>query len=88
MLAYIVDASADDPVYTLKALQKELYLYQKDLAMRPSVVVANKVDLPGMETGCGSAVVTAIGYCTWLIGATDGVEALRKHTHLPVIPVR
>lgn len=49
VLLYVVDAAAVDtrePVEDLRHLQKELALYQPDLVDKPSLVVANKIDLP------------------------------------------
>lgn len=49
ILVYVIDmAGVDgrDPVQDYRDLRKELGLYQKDLLKRPSLVVANKMDLP------------------------------------------
>ncbi len=49
MLVYVLDtAGVDgrDPLDDFKSLQKELELYQKGLSKRPSIVLANKCDLP------------------------------------------
>jgi GTP-binding protein len=61
VLAYVVDASgctgksmlhaANDPVADLRTLQWELRLYDPALPRRPSLVVANKCDLPGAAEG-------------------------------------
>lgn len=49
VLAYVIDISPGnkDPVGDLQALQNELYLYNKDLVRKPSIVIANKMDIPG-----------------------------------------
>ena len=51
VLAYILDcgSSGGDVVEDWKALQQELKLYNPDLVKRPSVVLANKMDLTGAE---------------------------------------
>lgn len=53
VLLYVLDASGftGDPVHDLKALQQELKLYDPALPRRPSLVLANKMDLPGAEKG-------------------------------------
>lgn len=40
-----------DPAADLQALQRELYLYDPGLPARPSLVIANKMDLPGAQEG-------------------------------------
>ena len=46
-LVYVLDAAGADPRGDLRALQEELRLYDARLPARPSLVVANKCDLPG-----------------------------------------
>jgi hypothetical protein len=43
--------SNSDPAEDLRILQRELQLYNPALAAKPSLVVANKVDLPGARAG-------------------------------------
>lgn len=38
-----------DPVHDYEVINRELELYAEDLAKRPRIVVANKVDMPGVE---------------------------------------
>jgi GTPase len=48
-MVYVIDMAGVDgrlPHEDYKALKNELKLYRKDLALRPSLVVANKMDLP------------------------------------------
>lgn len=48
ILVYILDTAAVDgrnPYEDFKALQKELEYYKKGLSLKPSVIVANKIDL-------------------------------------------
>jgi GTP-binding protein len=42
---------ARDPVEDWRALRKEVRLYDAELAKRPTLLVANKMDLPGAEDG-------------------------------------
>lgn len=53
VLAYVIDTSAAnaDPVGDLASLQSELRLYDPVLPLRPSIVIANKGDLPGAAAG-------------------------------------
>jgi GTP-binding protein len=50
LLAFVVDTAGSegrDPVSDLQCLRKEVSLYDSELAGRPWVIVANKMDLPG-----------------------------------------
>ena len=50
LLAFVVDTAGSegrDPVSDLQSLRKEVSLYDAELAGRPWVIVANKMDLPG-----------------------------------------
>ncbi|MGQ9661155.1 MAG: GTPase ObgE [Kiritimatiellia bacterium] len=49
LLLFIIDMAEDDPVGDYFTLQKELELHRDDLVRRPSLIVANKMDLPGTE---------------------------------------
>jgi GTP-binding protein len=55
VLAYVVDAAADDPAGDLATVRAEVEAYDADLATRPSVVVVAKVDLvdraPALDPG-------------------------------------
>jgi GTPase len=49
---FVVDAAgseARDPVEDLQTLRKELELYSAELATRPWLILANKMDLPEAE---------------------------------------
>ena len=50
---YVIDSSGfgGDPVSDLRALQHELQLFDPALPLRPSMVVANKCDLPRAAEG-------------------------------------
>jgi GTP-binding protein len=52
LLAFVVDAAGSegrDPVSDLQSLRREVSLYDADLAERPWLIIANKMDLPGAE---------------------------------------
>ena len=52
LLAFVVDTAGSegrDPVSDLQSLRREVSLYDSELAERPWVIVANKMDLPGSE---------------------------------------
>jgi len=56
VLLYVIDACGDgggsgDPAADLRALQHELRMYDGALPRRPSLVVANKCDLPRGREG-------------------------------------
>jgi GTP-binding protein len=59
VLLYVIDAAGKDPVGDLQALQLELRLFKAELPARPSLVVANKMDLV-VEGGAGAASVEAL----------------------------
>ena len=52
LLAFVVDTAGSegrDPVADLQTLRKEVSLYDADLAQRPWLIIANKMDLPGAD---------------------------------------
>ena len=53
LILHVVDVTGGlegrDPVHDYEAINRELELYAEDLAKRPRIVVANKVDMPGVE---------------------------------------
>jgi len=52
LLAFVVDTAGSegrDPVSDLQSLRREVSLYDSELAERPWVIIANKMDLPGAE---------------------------------------
>lgn len=48
-LLFIVDASCEAPWEHFNTLQFELESFSKELATRPQIIVANKIDLPDAE---------------------------------------
>lgn len=52
-LAYVIDLSlGDEPWEQVEALNYELEQYQNGLSKRPSMIVANKIDLPRSLERC------------------------------------
>lgn len=52
LILHVLDISGSeerDPLEDLRLIQEELRLYSADLALRPVVIVANKMDIPGAE---------------------------------------
>ena len=56
LIVQIVDLTGDyegrDPLEDYEVIKRELTLYASDLATRPRMVVANKIDAPGVEEVC------------------------------------
>lgn len=48
-LMFIVDASCDAPWEHIETLKFELESFSEELATRPQIIVANKIDLPEAE---------------------------------------
>ena len=49
LLIHLIDASKidpDDPLADWKTVNRELALFDRELAEKPQIVVANKIDLP------------------------------------------
>ena len=56
LIVHIVDLTGDwegrDPLEDYEVINRELALYAKDLADRPRIVVANKIDVEGTDEAC------------------------------------
>ena len=56
LIVHIVDLTGDyegrDPLEDYEVINRELALYASELADRPRIVVANKIDVPGTEEAC------------------------------------
>ena len=56
LIVHIVDLTGDyegrDPLEDYDIINRELALYASELAERPRIVVANKIDVPGTEEAC------------------------------------
>jgi GTP-binding protein len=51
VLVHVVDASREDAVEAYYIVREELEAYKPELAAKPELVVANKLDLPGARDG-------------------------------------
>lgn len=51
ILVHVVDASRPDPVDAYLTVRAELEAYKPEVAAKPEIVVANKLDLPGAREG-------------------------------------
>lgn len=51
ILVHVVDASRPDAVQAYQTVRAELEAYKPELASKPEIVVANKMDLPGAQAG-------------------------------------
>ena len=52
LILHVLDISGSeerDPLEDLRIIQEELRLYSPELALRPVIIVANKMDIPGAE---------------------------------------
>ena len=52
LILHVLDISGSeerDPLEDLRIIQEELRLYSSELAVRPVIIVANKMDIPGAE---------------------------------------
>lgn len=78
VLCYVIDLSEDDPAGMLRVLRGEVAAYDASLAGRPSVVVGNKIDLPGardrIDEAAGGAAPSPFFAVSALTG--DGVDDL------------
>ncbi len=56
LIVHVVDLTGDwegrDPLEDYEIINRELALYADELANRPRIVVANKIDVPGVEEAC------------------------------------
>jgi GTP-binding protein len=51
LLVHVVDASREDAVEAYRIVRNELEEYKAEVAAKPEIVVANKLDLPGSSDG-------------------------------------
>jgi GTP-binding protein len=51
ILVHVVDASRSDAVEAYQTVRAELEAYRSELASKPEIVAANKMDLPGAQAG-------------------------------------
>lgn len=92
VLLFVLDAAqveGRDVNTDLDTLQKELTLFNPELAQRPFLVVANKIDIPGAEENCRVLEEHYKERFFKISAATgEGVEELMDKTHemLKLIP--
>lgn len=77
VLAYVIDTSGIDskvPGEALSALREEVRLYYEELIERPSIVIANKIDIPTWRDHFDSLreVAASYGWETYPISAITG----------------
>ena len=66
-----------DPAADWRALRSEIKLYDKEMAKRPTLLIANKMDLPGAEEGRAKLEKAARRKTVAVSAANgDGIEAL------------
>jgi GTP-binding protein len=51
LLVHVVDASQPDPIGAYRDVRAELEAYSSEVAAKPEIVAANKLDLPGARDG-------------------------------------
>ncbi|RDV84309.1 GTPase ObgE [Ammonifex thiophilus] len=81
LLVHVLDMSemaAMDPLKAFEVVNRELTLYDPELAERPQIIAANKMDLPGSEENLKRLQESLKGYEIFPISAAtgQGVEAL------------
>lgn len=75
LLIHVVDMAGTggrDPVADFAAVNRELALYNEELARRPQVVAANKMDLPEAEANLERFRAAAAGYEIFPVSAVTG----------------
>jgi GTP-binding protein len=74
LLVHLVDAApadGSDPVANYRSIRDELRLHAEELAAKPELVAANKMDLAGADEGC-AALRAALSAEVWPVSATAG----------------
>jgi GTP-binding protein len=82
VLAFVLDMAGSegrDPLEDYRQLRKEVSLYSEELAGRPHLIVANKMDLPEAEAHCQNMRAQSRVPCV-AISVTDksGLEEARS----------
>jgi len=83
VLLHVVDGSAEDPLYNFRSIQNELELFSPELALKPQVVVVNKMDLPDVRArweGLRHELKNLAGH-----GRVDCISAAANKNVMPVI---
>jgi GTP-binding protein len=77
ILVHVVDVSEEsgrDPLEDYRTIRKELELYHPDLPLKPEIVAANKVDMPGApdRSKAFSEALGKEGIAVWHMSALTG----------------
>lgn len=75
-LVYLLDGASPDPWRVLDSVKAEVGAFSADLLKRPSLVVVNKVDLPGVRKLRSRSKAREVRFVSALTG--EGVEDLSK----------
>ncbi len=83
VLVHMIDiAGIDpaDPLAELETVQKELALFKAELASKPTLVILNKIDLPGAETNIRhfEDKATGLDFLTLSAQTAKGLEELKS----------
>ncbi|HHU32739.1 MAG TPA: GTPase ObgE [Clostridia bacterium] len=81
LLIHVVDVGdvyGRDPYKDFLAINRELELYNPDLAKRPQVIALNKIDLPGAKENIDAFLEKVQGYEVFQISAVtgEGIDSL------------
>lgn len=77
-----------DPLQDLFHLQRELELYRPGMTVRPSLVVANKMDQAGEHRMYSYATLEHPLSSFAATGADENLTRLREKANLAVLPIR
>lgn len=79
LIVQVVDLTGDwegrDPLEDYEIIKNELALYADELAARPRIVVANKIDVPGTEEACEALVARVREDSIAAAGGNEFVES-------------
>lgn len=79
LIVQVVDLTGDwegrDPLEDYEIIKNELALYADELAARPRIVVANKIDVPGTEEACEALAVRVREDSIAAAGGNEFVES-------------
>lgn len=81
LIIHVVDVGnvyQRDPYQDFLAINRELELYNKDLAQKPQIIALNKIDLPGAQDNMQTFLERVKGYEVFPISAVtgEGIEPL------------
>ena len=81
---FIIDSSAHEPWLQLEALRDEIDKYKSEMLLRPSAVIANKMDLPEGRDNLNQLQICAAGLELpfFAISAKDSIGILPVLKHI------